>query len=70
MTQEQISAALDLLPQTGEISMDEYKEKLYAAQPDTGKEVLTHLLMKGAFQKRLVVDAKAGVKELYFSRKA
>lgn len=64
----QIQAAMDLLPETGEVEFDAYKAQLYAQNTDRGKEVFTQLLKAKLVTQRLqFVDGKPTV---FLSRKA
>lgn len=57
--QERIDAALALFPEGQEIEMDAYKEALYAAHPETGKETLAKLITSQRLARRLEkVDGK------------
>lgn len=43
--QEQIDAAVEMLPPAGQrVEFDEFKAQLYAANPDGGKDALTYML--------------------------
>lgn len=46
--QEQIDAAVELLPPVGEsIEFNAFKAKLYAANPDGGKDAFTYMIKNG-----------------------
>lgn len=52
--QDNINAALDLLPPAGEkVEFDTYKGQLYGANPDGGKEAFTHILKNNLVNREL-----------------
>lgn len=69
ITQSMLDAAIEILPSTGEIDFEEYKETLYAAYPEDGKEIFTSLLKSRAFKKRLELNVAQGVKVVWLSRR-
>jgi len=66
--QEQIDEALELLPVEGEVDFEAYKAQLYAANPDNGKAVFTHIIKAKLFNRRLEVNAPDY--NVWLSRKA
>ena len=69
VTQEKIDAALALLPSDGsEIDFDAYKDSLYAAMPESGKEVFTYLLQRNMVKRRLELKARDNIKNLWLAK--
>ena len=64
----QIDQALALLPATGEIEFDQYKQNLYAQNPDGGKAVFTAILKGKMAARRL--DLSTGKPVVYLARKS
>lgn len=51
---DKVKEALALLPPEGQkMEFDEYKAKLYSVNPDTGKDVFTHLIKRDLIGKVL-----------------
>lgn len=63
----QVQAALELLPASGEVEFDAYKAQLYAANPENGKAVLTHIVAKRLTDRR--TDMQSRPVKVYVSRK-
>lgn len=68
-TQSQYQEALDKLPQSGEVGMDQYKAQLQTSYPSNWKEILEAMLKQQAVKKRLDLSPDAPSKVM-FSRKA
>jgi len=63
-----VSYAIDLLPSTGTIEFNAYKAKLYAAQPDGGRDAFAHMIRANLINKSLERDA-GGKPKVMLSRK-
>jgi len=65
-----IAEALALLPPVGQsVEFEAYKAKLYAANPEKGRDVFAHLIKKDLLDKKLSRDAAQKIIVL-LSRKA
>lgn len=52
--QESIDAAVNLLPPLGqEVEFNAYKAKLYAADPNNGRDAFAHMIKKEVIAKKL-----------------
>ena len=59
---EQLKDAIELLPPGGkQVVFDDYKAQLYAANPDGGKAVFTHMIKNDLLGKELVRDASGNI---------
>lgn len=61
--QEQIDAAVELLPPAGQsIEFDEFKSKLYAANPDGARDAFTYILKNGLVKTKVTRQADKSMK--------
>jgi hypothetical protein len=59
---DSVKAAVDLLPAVGtEMEFDAYKAKLYAADPDNGRDAFAHMIKKEIVNKKLSRDASGKI---------
>jgi hypothetical protein len=64
-----IANALELLPPLGkEVEFDVYKSKLYAANPEKGRDVFAHLIKKDLIGKKLSHDENLKIVVLLFRK--
>ena len=67
---EMIASALELLPAAGsKVEFDVYKSKLYAANPEKGRDVFAYMIKRDLVQKELSRNSDGAV-VVMLSRKA
>jgi hypothetical protein len=63
-------SAVDLLPKVGEwVEFDKYKESLYNANPQKGRDVFAHMIKNDLVLKKLDTNANGQV-VVFLSRKS
>lgn len=65
---ELVKQALALLPLTGEVVFDVYKNSLNSKMPDNAKDVFTRILKMDMLNRRVAYDANHNI-QVYLSRK-